>query len=282
MMPRGWPSSGAPVGRSRSKTWWQRSAGPGRSRQRRTLRTPTAGGARRRPRGRARRRCLSSARSRSRLLGPVDGVWRHDGVWIGSVGPRHCRGRHRARLPGDHARRDRGGAHPACRAVPVLPRRHRTSDATGPRADRGRHRAESPARLVDMLHRNVAETLKTTVSDVVTTVLDEARVRAASIVEEVAPAIERFAHILDQTGELVAPISSVPSRPPACPNPMADRRRPKDDRRTGHPVPGSPILPPADGWLTTETAASEIGGVTPRWVRLQIEFDAAGARPADR
>jgi hypothetical protein len=35
---------------------------------------------------------------------------------------------------------------------------------------------------------------------------------------------------------------------------------------------------PMDEWLSTETAASVIGGVTPRWVRLQIKAGRLRAR----
>ena len=44
------------------------------------------------------------------------------------------------------------------------------------------------------------------------------------------------------------------------------------------PFPGGTPRPARDDWLTTETAAAEIGGVTPRWVRLQIECGRLRAR----
>ena len=43
-------------------------------------------------------------------------------------------------------------------------------------------------------------------------------------------------------------------------------------------LPGRGIGRAPDAWLTTETAAAEIGGVTSRWVRLQIERGRLRAR----
>lgn len=62
-----------------------------------------------------------------------------------------------------------------------------------------------PPVSLDALHPYTAETLKGTASDIVTRVLEEARARAASIVEAAGPAIERFAQTLDGAGELVGP-----------------------------------------------------------------------------
>ena len=60
-----------------------------------------------------------------------------------------------------------------------------------------------PPVSLDSLHPYAAETLKGTASDAVTRVLEDARAQAASIVESVVPAIERFARVLADRGDLV-------------------------------------------------------------------------------